>query len=378
MRILRVVHRLYPPTVGGLSYHAHVLSADQARLGHEVVVLTTQEGGLPSYERRDGYEIHRFKSLASPIDNPLTLSVLPKLLIHEDFDILHAHSHLMFTTWLAAIKKHLSTRPFVITNHGFRVKRGRLLDYAQDMYLSSLGRFSLTAADRVISFTSAERMKTVMAGVPSEKSVVIPNGVDTDFFSPTHEQTSPRNVLWTGRYVREKGIRYLIEAAKIVSKRFPDSKFILVGGGEELPSLVQLRDRLGVADNVIFLPEIDQTKLLSVLNRCTVFVLPSLSEGFPSSVLEAMSCQKPVVATGGIGLEEVIGDAGLYVPPRNSQTLANAIATVLGNQDLARELGKRGRKRVLTHYDWKHMVSEIDGLFERTIDESDGKFGRVK
>lgn len=378
MRILRVVHRLYPPTVGGLSYHAHMLSADQAKLGHEVVVLTTQEGGMPKYEYRDGYEIHRFKSLASPIDNPFTLSVLPKLLVREDFDIIHAHSHLMFTTCLAAIKKRLSTKPFVITNHGFRVKRGRLLDYAQDIYLSSLGRFSLTAADRVISFTSAERMKTIMAGVPSKRAVVIPNGVDTDFFSPTHGQTSPRNVLWTGRYVREKGIRYLIEAAKIVSKRFPDSKFALVGSGEELPRMIQLRNRLGVEDNVIFLPEMDQAKLLGVLNRCTLFALPSLSEGFPSTVLEAMSCQKPVVATGGIGLEEVIGNAGLYVPPANSQALADAIANLLGDEALARELGKRGRIRVLSCYDWKHMVSEINRLFQRAIDESDGRFLRDK
>lgn len=187
-----------------------------------------------------------------------------------------------------------------------------------------------------------------------------------------------RNVLWTGRYVCEKGIRYLIEAAKIVSKRFPDSKFVLVGSGEELPRMIQLRNRLGVEENVIFLPEMEQTRLLGVLNRCTLFVLPSLSEGFPSTVLEAMSCQKPVVATGGIGLEEVIGNAGLYVPPANSQALADAIAKLLGNEGLACELGNRGRTRILSRYDWKHMVSEVNRMFERAIDESNGRFLRDK
>ena len=368
MRILRVVHRLYPPTVGGLSFYADMLSTEQARAGHEVVVLTTQEAGYPKHERKDGYEIWRFKPVLRPLNNPITVGLLPSLLLSDKFDILHAHSHLMFTTILAAIKRHQSAKPFVITNHGFRVKRGRLLDYAQNAYLSSLGRFSLTKADCVISFTEAERSRTISAGVAPNKATVIPNGVDTKFFRPTKMQRIPHSVLWTGRYVSEKGLPYLMEAARIVSNHFPDSKFILVGDGPERGDLAGLRDGLKLGGSVLFEPEMNQRGILSLLNRCTMFALPSLSEGFPSSVLEAMSCERPVVVTGGIGMEEVVGNAGLYVPPRNPAALAEAIEKLLRDEGLAGELGERGRSRAVSLYDWQQIVPEINELFERVID----------
>jgi alpha-maltose-1-phosphate synthase len=369
MRILRVVHRLYPPTVGGLSLYAHRLSAEQAELGRRVVVLTTQEGGYPIHEFKYGYEIYRFKPLARPLDNPLTLGLLPKLLLHEDFDILHAHSHLMFTTSLAAIKKRLSSTPLVVTNHGFSVKRGRLLNAAQSVYLSSLAKFSLTAANCVISFTEAERKKTILAGVKPNRAVVIPNGVDTRFFLPAKTDSLPRSVLWFGRFVPEKGLRYLIEAARIVTAHVPDATFILVGGGGELPNLVKLRNTLGLRDNIIFYPEIDEKKILGLLNSCTLFALPSLSEGFPSAVLEAMSCKKPVVITAGIGLEEVVGRAGLYVPARDPIVLAKAIEKLLRNEGLANELGERGRSIVEARYDWRKVVRQINTLFEKITEQ---------
>ncbi len=371
MRILRVVHRLYPPKVGGLSFYAHLLSADQAKAGHTVVVLTTREGDYPDHEFRDGYEIFRSKALAWPLENPITLSVLGKLLSLADnqFDVLHAHSHLMFTTNLAAIKKRLSRNPFVITNHGFRVKRGRLLELAQDVYLSSVGRRTLRSADYVISLTETERRRTVWAGVSPAKTIVIPNGVDSEQFRPKVCEPIPNSIIWTGRYVTEKGLCHLLDAARIVKEEFPSVKFMLVGYGEEFPSLVELTRQLRLEESVTFLSPRSQSEIVDLLNRSTMFALPSLSEGFPSSVLEAMSCQKPVVASSGIGLEEVIGDAGLYAPPGNSRALAAAIKTLLWNEELSLKLGRRGRERVIEQYDWPRVVSAVNALFERALRE---------
>lgn len=368
MRILRVVHRLFPPTVGGLSFHAHMLSVEQARLGHEVVVFTSQEHGYPEYERKDGYEVYRFKPVIRPLDNPLTLRMLSSLFKYHSFDIIHAHSHLMFTTNLAALKAKFSTKPFVITNHGFKVERGKLLNFAQDVYLSSVGRLTLAAADSVVSFTEQERRKTIGAGVASRRAVLIPNGVDTRFFRPIAVEPVPHSVLWAGRYVAEKGVRFLLEAARIVVTTFPDANFFLVGYGEGLAETIRLRDALGLRDHMILSPVMDQGRLLELLNRCTLFVLPSLSEGFPSTVLEAMSCRKPVVVTANIGLEEVVGDAGLYVPARDPNALANAIVTLLTNKEFGDKLGKRGRERAISRYDWLQVVERVNALFTNVIE----------
>jgi glycosyltransferase involved in cell wall biosynthesis len=110
-----------------------------------------------------------------------------------------------------------------------------------------------------------------------------------------------------------------------------------------------------------------QKEIVTLLNRCTVFVLPSLSEGVPSSVLEAMACEKPVVVTSGIGLEEVVGDTGLYVPSSSPRALADAIMRILRDAGLGTELGRRGRRRVVNDYDWHIIISRINELFERAI-----------
>jgi len=374
MRILRVVHRLYPPKVGGLSYYAHLLSAAQARDGHQVIIFTTREGNYPEHEFRDGYEIYRDRALGWPWENPITIGVLGRLLSRSDrtFDILAAHSHLMFTTNLAAFKRHLSKNPLVITNHGFRVKRSMTINFAQDIYLSNLGRSTLRAADYVVSFTGSERRKTIAAGVRADKAIVIPNGVDTKLFRPQPTEPVPNSIFWAGRFVPEKGLTYLLEAAKIVTTRFSNARFILVGYGEGLSKLLALIHQMKLERNVIILGLKSPDEIAAWLNKCTLFVLPSLSEGFPSSVLEAMACGKPVLVTSGIGLEEVVGDAGLYAHLSDSRGLAEAIQTILVDKGLARDLGRRGRRRASQHYDWHRVVSAINGLYLRALEEKRG------
>lgn len=374
MRILRVVHRLYPPKVGGLSYYVHSLSVAQARAGHQVTVFTTREGDYPVHEFRDGYEIYRHRALAWPWENPITVGMVGRLLSRGDetFDILDAHSHLMFTTNLAALKRNLSNNPLVITNHGFRVRRGASLDFAQNIYLSSFGRWNLRSADYVVSLTESERRKTLAAGAPADKTTVIPNGVDTELFRPHSTEPIPHSVIWTGRYVPEKGLTYLLEAAKLVTVHFSDARFLLVGYGEELPHLLALIHQMKLERNVILLGRKSPDEIAALLNRSTLFVLPSLSEGFPSAVLEAMSCGKPVLVTSGIGLEDVVSNAGLYAPPGDSRELAEAIQCILADDDLGMDLGRRGRKRVTQHYDWRNVVSAINDLYMKAIEEKRG------
>ena len=371
MRILRVVHRLYPPTIGGISSYAHFLSADQAKAGHRVVVLTALEGGYPEHEFRDGYEIFRSRALAWPWKNPLTLEMLPKLISYgdDDFDILDAHSHLMFTTNLAAFRKRFSMNPFVITNHGFRVKRHVSLDVTQAIYLATLGRWTLNSADYVVSLTRNERRKVISAGVPPGKAIVILSGVNTQLFRPHGSQKISHSVLWTGRYVAEKGLHFLLQAAKMVTARFPDARFLLVGDGEEASRLLRLRQEMNLVGSVVFASPRSQEEIVDLLNECTLFALPSLSEGFPMSVLEAMSCGKPVVVTSGIGLEEVVGDAGIYARPGDPCSLAKAIMTILGDEELGARLGSRGRERVTRYYEWDNVVSSVNSLFEKAIKE---------
>jgi len=369
LRILRIVHRLHPPDIGGISLHAHALSKAQANMGHHVTVFTSRQYGMLRHEFRDGYEIYRFPELAHPLENPLTLSMMPALMTADlrRVDIVHAHSHLFFSTNLAALKRKLSSTPLVITNHGFRVQRGPWLDLAQDVYLATMGAWTLRAADKVISLTTDEARRVCSLGVPASKSVIIPNGVDVDLFRPTGEPETDDTILWAGRFVEEKGVKYLLEAVRLVSNEMPSARLLLAGYGPLEDPLKSYTRQLGVSKNVIFRGPVDQATLASLMNKSSVFALPSLSEGLPNVVLEAMACAKPVVATDGIGLNSVISDAGVFVPAKDPRSLADAILRLMSDRALRTELGQHGRSIVVKNHSWKTVAEATTRLFQELV-----------
>jgi len=372
LRILRIVHRLHPPDIGGISIHAHVLSQAQASMGHDVTVFTSRQYGMPRHEFRDGYEIHRFPEVAHPLENPLTLSMMPALIATDlrQFDVVHAHSHLFFSTNLAALKRKISSTPLAITNHGFRVQRGTGLGLLQDLYLATAGAWTLRAADKIVSLTEDEARRVRSLGVDPSKSIVIPNGVDVNQFRPTGEPDVEGTVLWAGRFVEEKGVKYLLEAARLILKEMPSLRVLLVGYGPLENRLKSYAEQLGLSKNVAFHAPVDQTVLASLMNKSSVFALPSLSEGLPNVVLEAMACAKPLIATDGIGLNSVIGDAGIFVPPRDPRSLADAILRLLSDSALRAKLGQHARSIVVRKHSWKIVAEATTSLFRELIKRS--------
>jgi glycosyltransferase involved in cell wall biosynthesis len=339
-------------------------------LGHEVVVFTTRQSGMPRHEVRSGYEIYRFSELAHPLENPLTVSMMPALLSADlqRFDIVHAHSHLFFSTNLAALKRKISSTPLVITNHGFRVQRGHWMDLLQDVYLATVGAYTLRSADKVISLTNDEARRVCSLGVDPIKSIVIPNGIDVDLFYPTGETEAKYTIFWAGRLVEEKGLKYLLEAVRLISKGVPSVRLLLVGSGPLRDHLKSYAQQLGVSKNVAFRAPVDQGTLASLMNESLLLALPSLSEGMSNVVLEAMACAKPVVVTDGIGLNSAIGDAGIFVPARDSRSLAETILRLLSDEGLRTKLGQRGRSIAVKRFAWRTVAEAVNRLFQELLD----------
>lgn len=364
------MHRLYPPDIGGVSIHADALSRAQVSMGHEVVVFTTRQSGMPRHEVRGGYEIYRFPELAHPFENPLTVSMMPALLTANlrRFDIVHAHSHLFFSTNLAALRRKISSTPLVVTNHGFRVERGRGMDLLQGIYLATVGGCTLRSADKVISLTSDEARRVSSLKVDPAKSIVIPNGVDLDLFHPTGGTEAKYTILWAGRFVEEKGLKYLLEAVRLISKGVPSVRLLLVGSGPLRDRLKSYAQQLGVSKNVVFRAFVDQATLASLMNESVLFALPSLSEGLSNVVLETMACAKPIVVTDGIGLNSAIGDAGVFVPARDPQSLAEAIMRLFSDEGLRIRLGQRGRSIAIKRFSWPTVAEAVSRVFQELLE----------
>jgi glycosyltransferase involved in cell wall biosynthesis len=174
----------------------------------------------------------------------------------------------------------------------------------------------------------------------------------------------PRPIVLTlARLDRQKGLSYLVEAAA----RVPGALFVVAGDGRQKDSLQAQVRTLGLEDRVLLLGHRDDVP--DLLAACDVFVLPSLFEGLPISVLEAMAAGKPVVATRIGGTDEAVEDGvtGLLVPPRDSDALAGAIRAVLADKSLAKRLGETGQFRVKQEFGSETMVSRTSRLYEELL-----------
>jgi glycosyltransferase involved in cell wall biosynthesis len=211
---------------------------------------------------------------------------------------------------------------------------------------------------------------------PTRKVRVIHNCVSATNFDPIRTQPIERPdrpvVLTVARLDEQKGHRYLIEAAAQV----PEAQFVLAGDGP-LRALLETQARLlGVEQRVRFLGHRDD--IGDLLADCDVFVLPSLYEGLPLAILEAMSAGKPVIATKIGGTDEAVisGETGLLVPPSDPTALAAAIRTVLSDRHLAQRLALAGQARVKQEFSATKMVHQVIDVYNELLEKRADANGR--
>ena len=162
-----------------------------------------------------------------------------------------------------------------------------------------------------------------------------------------------------------KDHRTFLRAAALVAEKVPTAEFHLVGRGPEEPAARALAEELGIASRVRFLGALPPDEVWQALNRFSVSVLASLSEGMPNAVLEAMLAGRPVVASAVGGVREVVEDGvtGVLVPPRDASALARPIASLLKDVGVAARMGAAGRARVIERHGADRMVDDFLGLW---------------
>jgi len=366
MKILRVVSDLYPVVVGGLGLHAHEMSKQQAKLGNEVTVYTSNTDGRSVKEFKDSYSIIRFKSTLKIGGNSFMPMLFFKLFRKKnDFDIIHAHSHLFFSTNLCALLRRLGSPPLVITNHGLISQTVPM--WVHKIYIPTIAKWTFKSADKIICYTENEKSFLVHLGIDSDKIVFIHNGTDTDIFSPCKKEKNNNQILWIGRFTPGKGVKYLINAFNILVKKYPDFKLLMIGNGPLKNNIKQKIQDLNLGKNIILKEFVPNSKLPAIYCDSDVFVLSSLNEGVPRTVLEAMSCGVPIVCTNLPQLVSVVEGCGLLVPVEDSQALAEGISKIISDKELARKLGENGRTKVVESYSWEDTVKNTVQLYEELI-----------
>lgn len=209
--------------------------------------------------------------------------------------------------------------------------------------------FPRADAVTVVNTDLAERVRAY-SGVDARRVHVIPNGVDFEYWgrssvTPLRNGRAPV-VITVGRLEHVKGHDVLIRAMAVLRQRIPDASLVIVGDGKARAELEQLAVEQGVYRATTFAGALDSHEVRNLLHRADVFALPSRSEGMPLALLQAMAAGVPPVATWVGGVTDVIeGTSGLLVPPDESIALADALARVVTNAELAHELSDGARSR---------------------------------
>lgn len=219
-------------------------------------------------------------------------------------------------------------------------------------------------ADAII--LASEYMKRYVCsafGISPEKVTVIPNYIDTDLFQPLELEKVPGRLIFAGRFSPEKNLLNLLKAIEDL----PDVELVLVGDGPLRESLQEYSTRHGL--NVVFKGRVPNEQLPVILNTAEVFVLPSLYEGNPKALLEAMACGLPVIATPVEGNREIVKhkENGYITANTSPEALREAIIEVLSDPKLRAKMGERARIFVKRNFALDTLINRELRLLERLI-----------
>jgi glycosyltransferase involved in cell wall biosynthesis len=223
-------------------------------------------------------------------------------------------------------------------------------------------RLAYGLAHRIVANSAAAADALVAEKIPHDRIRVIPNGVDVHAYRARHHGRRSKITI-VAKLRREKAHEVLVEAAALLAPRFRELCFELVGDGpreSEIRALVHAR---GLDSRFSFLGHRDD--IPAILEATDLFVLPSRSEAFPNSVLEAMAAALPIVTTRVGGLRELVdhGRTGLLVPPDDPRALADAIASLVECPDRSAALGRAARRHVESRYSFDRMVARFEHVY---------------
>ena len=207
-------------------------------------------------------------------------------------------------------------------------------------------------------------------GIPESRMKVIYNGIDSELFSPSGDVPRLDNMVLMvmSRDTAVKGLRYLLEALAELRKRW-DLKLVVVGTTLGDGVTEKLMAKLGVTDAVTFRNQIETSELIKLYRSATLVAVPSTYEGFGIPAAEAMACGAPLVSTTAGALPEVVGDAGILIPPADSAALAAAIAGLMDNPAKRAEYSVLGRKRIVEKFNWSNAARLTAEVYSEAISQ---------
>ncbi len=377
-KILMFNHE-FPPIGGGGGWVSYFLGKHFAAAGHDVHLITSQFRDCPTDEKVEGFHVHRVPALRKNPDvcavhEMLTYSLSSSiygLKLAKKFqpDIVQVFFGIPAGGGAYLLQKFRDV-PYLVFLGGRDVPRSNPdPPYYRWLYLllKPVIRAIWLSASALVA--CSDGLRTLAMETDADVNIdVIPDGLDLGRFAPTPREACPKTVrvLTIGRLIPRKGFQFLIRALpQIVENAAHNFEIEIVGDGPYLGELVKLAENLGVTSHIHFAGSVPYSELPQKYRHADIFILPSLAEGMPLVVLEAMGTGLPIVASRVQGIDELVeeGVNGELFDPGDVEGLARCLVKLINAGEERIQMGKSSVERVKP-YDWKHIAYAYLALYD--------------
>ncbi len=361
----------FPPLGGGASPISYEVAERYVKLGHTVDVVTMGFKGLPAEENVNGISVYRVPCMRAKkeICHPHEMlsfvinatRFLKNHLKNHQYDV--SHTHFVIPTGLVASWVYRNYKlPYIITSHGSDIP-GYNNDRFKFLHLftSPILRFILKNSSG--NFSGSQYLATLANTniKPPISYQVIREGFKSDQFVPAKKE---KIILSTGRLLRRKGFQYLIKA---VSDSDIGYEVHICGDGPMMEELQALAKESKT--KIVFHGWINNKseKYKNLLESAAIYSLVSAKENASKSLLEALSAGCAVITSNIAGCPESVGDAGITIEPENAEKLKNVLYRLANDESEIARLGKKGRERILTKYNWDTLIQQYEAVLKNII-----------
>lgn len=369
----RVLHLRGSSALLGAERVVLELSRWSPGFGYEPLIVAPHPSRTPPPEYVSVAAAEGMEAITLPCDGRMDLRFprrLRTLVRHEGIDIVHTHGYKEDV--LAALSG--LTVPLVATNHLWKRTTRALRLY------SRLDGLVLRSFDRIVAVSEPILADLRAAGIAEHKLAHIPNGIDTERFRPPTQDAArcareslgfgPDELVvgMLGSLTPEKGHAFALQALAVLASDCPQLRLCIVGDGPLREELAVETMRLGLAGRVLLAGR--RSDVPQVLAGFDLFLLPSLNEGLPMALLEAMATGLPTVASevGDVGRAVENGVSGRLIPPGSAQAVVLALRELAADPALRRRLGARARERVEEHFSSLAMTGAYCRLYDRQLE----------
>jgi glycosyltransferase involved in cell wall biosynthesis len=365
----------------GVTSVVYQISKELAKLGHEVTLFTSM---CPSLNKKlditvvpiyiDNIKIYRFPYIACYYNFYITLNLFIEAQKNlQNFDIIHFHDMRCFQSLVCYYIANKKGIPYVLQTHGSlpgMAGERRLKKLLDNLF----GYKIILNAKKIIALNRREAELIMENGIDKSNVEILPNGVDASYYQKKSLKgrfrerysidTNTKIILYLGRIHKIKGIDLLVEAFSDVKKQFKDVILVIVGQDSGFLKIIELLIKFyNLEDSVILTGALFEEDKLEALQDANIFVLPSVYETFPITVLEACACGLPIIVTDRCGIADVIDNRVGLVVPYDKDYLRDAILHMLSEDKLRQDFSKNGKLLVRDRFNWEKIAEQVERIY---------------